>query len=173
MIYSTVNLGRCAVTNACARNKSRHGIIGRLHAHERRTILGWLGAGIRLRSRLIRLPAKLSGRWTFVVGGKVFVDTLSLYFRSEQSRGSVSGRVTWCGINCGARDEPLKVLMAPNLRIAYRDDGTTQCQYTTAGRAARHRTRHLLLEVQACEKTFEGEARSEGTSADVTMSVTL
>jgi hypothetical protein len=55
------------------------------------------------------LPSTLSGRWTFVpASGTALIDFWTVRFDGNGAPGSVTGTLTWRGVNCGAKDEPLK-----------------------------------------------------------------
>lgn len=54
------------------------------------------------------LPPSLSGRWTYSApNGRTFVDYWSVRFDSSGAPGAVNGMVTWRGLSCGAKDEPV------------------------------------------------------------------
>ncbi len=54
------------------------------------------------------LPAKLSGRWVWLAPNGTTIDAFSLEFDGSREPGTVAGRLTWRGLNCGAQDEPIK-----------------------------------------------------------------
>ena len=54
------------------------------------------------------LPGKLSGRWTASNPTGIFIDFFTLTFEGNRAPGNVPGRLTWRGVNCGAKDEPIQ-----------------------------------------------------------------
>ncbi len=54
------------------------------------------------------LPATLSGRWSFTSGANTVIDSFSIVFEGNRTPGTVPGRLTWRGVNCGAKDEPIQ-----------------------------------------------------------------
>jgi hypothetical protein len=58
------------------------------------------------------LPLSLKGEWTALGQGenhgRSYVDHFSLAFEGNGAPGSVAGRLTLHGVNCGAKDEPIQ-----------------------------------------------------------------
>lgn len=53
------------------------------------------------------LPPSLSGRWTVSLPSGVFIDAFSIAFEGGRAPGKVNGMLTFRGLNCGAKDEPI------------------------------------------------------------------
>ena len=64
-------------------------------------------AGIALAQTSAPLPAAMSGRWTAVVPGRTFTDSLSVVLDVPGGTGPLTGRLTLRGVTCGASNEPL------------------------------------------------------------------
>ena len=54
-------------------------------------------------------PAKLSGRWTWVGPRGAVIDTFHIDFDGDRRASTISARLTWNGLNCGADKEPIEV----------------------------------------------------------------
>jgi hypothetical protein len=53
------------------------------------------------------LPQKLSGHMTAAGATQTFILNVAMEFDGERKPGTITGRVTHQGVNCGAQDEPL------------------------------------------------------------------
>lgn len=116
-----------------------------------------------------QLPAKLSGKWVAMSPRGAVVDFFSLEFDGNRGPGGVSGRLTWRGVNCGAKDEPIKATwdgselvfeatVRPNVN-AQRSNG--QCHPGPT---------RFVLKRKPGEQNFEGEARNELAVVSMTAS---
>ena len=76
-----------------------------------RICVAWLLASVAITGFAqtdTRLPASLSGRWTYVGPSGVIVDAFSIAFEGNGTQATVPGKLTWRGMNCGAKDEPIQ-----------------------------------------------------------------
>lgn len=115
------------------------------------------------------LPAKLSGRWVLNAPSGTVIDSFSIEFEGNRAPGTVAGRLTWRGVNCGTKDEPIKAAW----------DGTTlafeavlRANVNTQrmnGRCLSDPTR-FELKRKAGEQKFEGEGRIAQVVVSVTAS---
>lgn len=116
------------------------------------------------------LPAKLSGRWTFMGPAGVFNDVVSLAFDAGAPPGRVAGRATWRGLTCGAQDEPFTGTWdGTELRIDTTHRPNVNAQRMNGSCAQGHAI-YVLKRVPGTDR-FEGNARVEGLPA--VASVTL
>jgi hypothetical protein len=67
-------------------------------------VLGVLAA-TAMAQAIAPLPPKLAGTWTYI-GPRTFIDSVTLVFEDDGKSGTVKGRTTWRGVNCGTQDEP-------------------------------------------------------------------
>jgi hypothetical protein len=112
------------------------------------------------------LPAKLSGRWTAFAGTDVVIDSFSLTFEGNRAPGTVPGRLTWRGVNCGAKDEPIQAQWDGTVlkfEAVLKADTNTQ---RLNGRCGTEPLRWVLK--RKSDQSFEGEGRV----ANIVVSVT-
>ena len=115
------------------------------------------------------LPPSLSGRWTFVGPRGTTIDSFSIAFDSDRLPGKVTGKLTWHGFNCGAKDEPI---------AATWDGATLKFEATTRPNVNAQRVNGqcsadptlFALNKKADGRSFEGEARSGEVVATLTAS---
>ena len=103
------------------------------------------------------LPAKLSGRWTATTPTGIFVDVFSVTFEGNRAAGTVPGRLTWRGVNCGAKDEPIQAQWDGTelkFEAVLKADTNTQRSY---GKCGTEPVRWILK--LKGDQTFEGEGR--------------
>jgi hypothetical protein len=55
-----------------------------------------------------KLPPEISWRWTLTNSMAIFNEPLSIAFDGSRGPETVSGRLAWRGIMCGAKDEPIQ-----------------------------------------------------------------
>lgn len=56
-----------------------------------------------------RLPEAMAGRWSFTTSSAMPLgDAFSVRIDAQEPDGTVRGRLTWAGIQCGTRDEPFE-----------------------------------------------------------------
>jgi len=115
------------------------------------------------------LPGTLSGRWTWMSPSGAIIDSFSLVLEGDRGAATIPGRLTWRGVNCGAKDEPVQVawngselrfesFMKPNVNTQ-RMNG--QCPSTPA---------QFVLKRRAGSASFEGEARAGNVVITMTAS---
>jgi hypothetical protein len=115
------------------------------------------------------LPAKLSGRWTFV-GPRTYINAVSIEFDGDGRPGPIAGRLTWRGVSCGAQDEPLTgtwdgielrftAMLRANVNVQSMNGQCGEGQAT------------FVLTRKRGERNFEGDARAAYTQAVPTISV--
>jgi hypothetical protein len=112
------------------------------------------------------LPPKLSGRWTLTNNTAIFNEPFSIAFEGSRGPGTVSGRLTWRGIMCGAKDEPIQAQWdGTELRFeaVLKPDTNTQRSY---GKCAPDPVRWILR--RKSDQTFEGEGRASSAVVTVT-----
>jgi hypothetical protein len=112
------------------------------------------------------LPATLSGRWTAITPSGAFIDSFSIVFEGNRAPGTVPGRLTWRGVNCGAKDEPIQAQWDGNVlkfEAVLKADTNTQ---RMNGKCGAEPVRWELKRKGA--QSFEGEGRA----ANITVSVT-
>lgn len=103
------------------------------------------------------LPAKLSGRWSGMTPTGSFVDVFSVTFEGNRAPGTVPGRLTWRGFNCGAKDEPIQAQWDGTelkFEAVLKADTNTQRSY---GKCGTEPVRWVLK--RKGDQTFEGEGR--------------
>jgi hypothetical protein len=104
------------------------------------------------------LPASLSGRWTFMGPSGALIDTFSITFERNRAPGTVTGRLTWRGRNCGAKDEPIQATWdGTELKFEAVLKPNTNTQRMN-GACPPEPTRWVLKR-KAGERSFEGEGR--------------
>ena len=114
-----------------------------------------------------RLPASLSGRWTFMGPSGVLIDSVSIVFEGSGTPGTVPGRLTWRGINCGAKDEPIQASWdGTELKFEAVLKANTNTQRMN-GNCPAEPTRWVLKR-KAGDRAFEGEGRLANIVVTVT-----
>lgn len=114
-----------------------------------------------------RLPASLSGRWTFMGPSGVVIDSVSIVFEGSGTPGTVPGRLTWRGVNCGAKDEPIQASWdGTELKFEAVLKANTNTQRMN-GNCPAEPTRWVLKQ-KAGDRAFEGEARVANIVVTVT-----
>lgn len=114
-----------------------------------------------------RLPASLSGRWTLMGPSGVLIDTFSMIFDGSGTPGTVPGRLTWRGVNCGAKDEPIQASWdGTELKFEAVLKANTNTQRMN-GNCPAERTRWVLKRM-AGDREFEGEGRVANIVVTVT-----
>jgi hypothetical protein len=113
------------------------------------------------------LPASLSGRWVVVGQAGTFTDAFSLAFEGSGAPGTVPGRLTWRGVNCGAKDEPIQAAWDGNeLKFEAVLKANTNTQRMN-GNCPTEPVRWILKRKQG-DRSFEGEGRVGNTVSTVT-----
>lgn len=113
------------------------------------------------------LPGSLSGRWTYVGPPGTFIDTFSIVFEGTGAPGTVPGRLTWRGRNCGASDEPIQASWdGIELKFEAVLKANTNAQRMN-GDCPAEPTR-WVLQRKAGERSFEGEGRIRNIVVTVT-----
>ena len=115
------------------------------------------------------LPPSLSGRWTFVGPRGALIDSFSIVFDSDRLPGKVTGKLTWRGFNCGAKDEPI---------AATWDGATLKFEATTRPNVNAQRMNgqcsadpsRFVLKRTADARSFEGEVHSGDVVVTLTAS---
>jgi hypothetical protein len=113
------------------------------------------------------LPASLSGRWTYVGPRGTFIDAFSIVFEGTAAPGTVPGRLTWRGVNCGTSDEPIRASWdGMELKFEVVLKANTNAQRAN-GDCPAEPTRWVLKR-KAGERLFEGEGRIRNIVVTVT-----
>lgn len=105
------------------------------------------------------LPPRLTGKWVFNRPGGAIIDFFSIDFDGGRAPGTVTGKLTWRGFNCGAKDEPIKATW---------DGSELKFEATTRANVNAQRINgqcppepsQFVLKRKPGEQQFEGEARS-------------
>jgi hypothetical protein len=112
------------------------------------------------------LPVKLSGRWTATNPSGIVIDSFSITFEGSRAPGTVPGRLTWRGFNCGAKDEPIRAQWDGTelkFEAVLKADTNTQRSYGTCGTEP---VRWVLK--RKSDQSFEGEGRVANIVVTVT-----
>lgn len=113
------------------------------------------------------LPTSLSGRWTYVGPPGTFIDAFAIVFEGTGGPGTVPGRLTWRGRNCGASDEPIQASWdGMELKFEAVLKANTNAQRAN-GDCPAEPTRWVLKR-KAGERSFEGEGRIRNIVVTVT-----
>ncbi len=115
------------------------------------------------------LPPSLSGRWTFVGPRGALIDSFSIVFDSDRLPGKVTGKLTWRGFICGAKDEPIAATWDG---AALKFEATTRPNVNAQrvnGQCSVDPTR-FALNKKADGRSFEGEAGSGDVVVTLTAS---
>jgi hypothetical protein len=81
-----------------------------------------------------KLPPEIFGRWTLTNSTAIFNEPFSIAFDGSRGPETVSGRLAWRGIMCGAKDEPIQAQWdGPEFRFeaVLKPDTNTQRSYGT------------------------------------------
>ena len=114
-----------------------------------------------------RLPASLSGRWTLVGPTGAVIDTFAVVFEGNGTPGTIPGKLTWRGVNCGAKDEPMQASWDGTelkFEVVLRANTNTQ---RMNGNCSAEPTRWVLKR-KAGDRAFEGEGRVANIVVTVT-----
>jgi hypothetical protein len=115
------------------------------------------------------LPGSLSGRWTFMGPSGVLIDSFSIAFEGTRAPGIVPARLTWRGLSCGARDEPIQATWdGSELKFEAVLKANTNTQRMN-GDCPSDPTRWVLKR-KTGDGSFEGEGRVRNTVVTVTAS---
>lgn len=113
-----------------------------------------------------QLPPTLSGRWTAQGATTPVIDRFSIAFDGERSPGSVPGKLTWRGFNCGAKDEPIQAQWDGTelkFEAMLRPDTNTQ---RMGGKCPGEPGKWVLK--RKADQSFEGEGRLGNVVVTVT-----
>lgn len=127
-------------------------------------------AGAFAQSTPAPLPPSLSGRWTYSApNGRTFIDQWSVRFDDGGAAGAVNGTLTWRGLTCGAKDEPVTgTWNGTELRFAFvlRPNVNTQNPNGNCGSGQTT----VVLTRKAGATGFEGTATQADRNAIVAVS---
>jgi hypothetical protein len=113
-----------------------------------------------------QLPERLSGRWTFSGPAGIFIDYFTVVFEGSRAPGTVPGRLTWRGVNCGSKDEPIQASWDGTelkFEAVLKPEVNTQ---RLNGKCASEPTRWVLK--RKPDQSFEGEGRTGSVMVTVT-----
>jgi hypothetical protein len=103
------------------------------------------------------LPPKLSGQWSVMTQRGAIIEFFSLTI-DERSTGAVSGKLTWRGINCGAKDEPFSGTW-DGAELRFQSTVRPNVNAERANGQCPPQPSHFVLRRKSGSQGFEGETK--------------